>query len=125
MLQARGPGLTLIGLLVSHRVHAGGIAVRSVDGSLGWAGPERLTTSRTTGHTRSEPLGHGEARTLDSQRLAHDRAAARGDLQIGHWAATAHGGTSSSREAAQSRAGGVLEERAHSAGLLEERLHGD
>jgi len=86
------------------------------------SGAESCHTSRT----RCKALGAGHTGTLDSQRLAHDGAAASQNLEVGHGASTgADAGTGGCCERAQRGGRGALEEWAHGPGLLEEGLHGN
>lgn len=86
------------------------------------SGAESCHTSRT----RCKALGAGHTGTLDSQRLAHDGAAASQNLEVGHGASTGAGaGTGGCCERAQRGGRGALEEWAHGPGLLEEGLHGN
>jgi hypothetical protein len=90
----------------------------------GWCA-QRLHASNSGG-ARGEALATMKTSTLDSQGLAHDRAAAAQDLEIGHSATSrAAGGTSSGRERAQGGGRSPLEERAHGARLLQKSLHYD
>ena len=63
---------------------------------------------------------------LDSQSLAHDRAAAGNDLEVAHGTATRRSvlDTGAGRHGPQSRRRGLVQERAHGPGLTEEGLHG-
>lgn len=94
-----------------------------VQGALASRNPHRLN-SRDPGGARGEALGATETGTLHSQSLAHDRAAATQNLQVGHGSASRAGARASSgRESAEGGGGCALEERAHSARLLQESLH--
>lgn len=88
------------------------LAIRSFEG---------LDTRDTSG-ARGEALGTAHAGTLHGQSLAHDRATAGQDLEIGH--GTASGARTGGRgEGAQRRRRRALEKRAHSTGLLKHCLH--
>lgn len=89
---------------------------------VGW-GQERLRGG-DSGGGGSESLGAAETGTLDCKSLAHDRAAASQNLEVGH-SSTAGAGTGSRGEGAEGGGRGALEEGAHSPGLLKHGLHDD
>lgn len=116
---------TSLVLLVSPRSQTGGVTSGGVQCPLAGRCAQRLHAGNSGG-ARGEALGTVKAGTLDSQGLAHDRAAASQDLEIGHSATSrAAAGTSSGRERAEGGRRSPLEERAHGTRLLQKSLHCD
>lgn len=105
-MSIQGRHTTLI-LAISARLHTGALTVGGVV---------------STACRSREALGRGKTSALDSERLAHDRAAASERLEVGD-GSTTRTGTSSRRERAQRRGRGAFEERTHRAGLIEKSLH--
>jgi hypothetical protein len=119
-----GSCVTLLGLLVSARGKAGRVTPGRVQGTLAGGRSAHRLHGRNAGGAGGEALGAAHTGRLDSQSLAHDRAAASQDLEVGH-GTSASAGASSGRESAQGGGRGALEEGAHSPRLLKHCLHGD
>lgn len=115
--------VTLLVLLIGARGKASGMTPGRVQRTLAGRRAQRLDR-RNAGGAGGEALRTGHTSRLHSQSLAHDRAAASQDLEVGH-GTSAGAGTSSGRESAQGGGRSALEEGAHSPRLLKHCLHGD
>lgn len=112
VISNRGSCVTLLVLLIGARGQAGGMAPGRVQRTLaGWRA-HRLH-GWNAGGAGGEALGAAHTGRLHNQSLAHDRAAASQDLEVGH-GTSAGAGTSSGRESAQGGGCGALQEGAHS-----------
>lgn len=93
--QASETQFTSLVLLVSSGSETGWVTTSGVQRALASRNPHRLD-SRDPGGARGEALGATETSTLHSQSLAHDRAAATQNLQVGHSSASRAGARTSS-----------------------------